>query len=117
MELCRKMPIETAFTFAQRIGPAARAAAPADLLGLLRGLVGTDPPPPKNPHRKWIGKGFNMIWRPNHGGQSGPEDSISLTELWNLRISRPLAQPASLIEDFCKMTFPLVALPICKLSK
>jgi hypothetical protein len=69
------MPIETDFTFAQRIAyTATRAAAPADLLGLLRGLVGTDPPPPKNPQRKWTGKGFNMIWRPNHGGQSGPED-------------------------------------------
>jgi hypothetical protein len=75
MELCRKMPIETDFAFAQRIAhTAARAAAPTDLLGLLRGLVGTDPPPPNNPHRKWTGKGFNMIWRPNHGGQSGPED-------------------------------------------
>jgi hypothetical protein len=69
------MPIETDFTFGHQIAQtAARAAAPADLLGLLRGLVGTDPPPPKNPHRKWTGKGFNMIWRPNHGGQSGPED-------------------------------------------
>lgn len=75
MELCRKMPIETDFAFAQRIAHiAARAAAPTDLLGLLRGLVGTDPPPPNNPQRKWTGKGFNMIWRPNHGGQSGPED-------------------------------------------
>src|ERR1700740_2137885 len=70
------MPIETDFKFAQYIAPsrAPRVAAPADLLGLLRGLVGTDPPPPKNPHRKWTGKGFNMIWRPNHGGQSGPQD-------------------------------------------
>jgi hypothetical protein len=25
------------------------------------------------PKREWKGKGFNMIWRPNHG-QSGPED-------------------------------------------
>lgn len=69
------MPIETDFKFGQRIAQiATRAAAPADLLGLLRGLVGTDPPPPKNPQRKWIGKGFNMIWRPNHGSQSGPKD-------------------------------------------
>ena len=69
------MPIETEFKFAQRIAQiATRAAPPADLLGLLRGLVGTYPPPPKNPQRKWTGKGFNMIWRPNHGGQSGPQD-------------------------------------------
>ncbi len=67
------MPIQTDFTFGQQIAHiAARAAAPTDLLGLLRGLVGTDPP--KNSCRKWTGKGFNMIWRPNHGGQSGPED-------------------------------------------
>jgi hypothetical protein len=68
------MPIETDFTFGQRIAQQTRVAAPADLLGLLRGLVGTDPQPPQNPRRKWIGQGFNMIWRPNHGGQSGPED-------------------------------------------
>jgi hypothetical protein len=68
-----QMPIQTDFTFGQQIAHiAARAAAPTDLLGLLRGLVGTDPP--KNSCRKWTGKGFNMIWRPNHGGQSGPED-------------------------------------------
>src|SRR2546423_10377005 len=62
------MPIETDFTFDQQIAP--RAAAPADLLGLLRGLVGTDL---DKPQREWKGKGFNMIWRPNHG-QSGPKD-------------------------------------------
>jgi hypothetical protein len=67
------MPIETDFTFGQRIAyTATTRAAPTDLLGLLRGLVGTDPP--NNPRRKWTGNGFNMIWRPNHGGQSGPED-------------------------------------------
>jgi hypothetical protein len=68
------MPIETDFTFGHQIAQTARAAIPADLLGLLRGLVGNDPPLPKNPHRKWTGTGFNMIWRPNHGGQSGPND-------------------------------------------
>jgi hypothetical protein len=56
------MPIETDFTFAHQIGQIApRAAAPADLLGFLRGLVGTDPP--NKPKREWKGKGINMIWR------------------------------------------------------
>jgi hypothetical protein len=69
------MPIETDFKFGQEIAQAApRAVAPADLLGFLRGLVGNNPPPPDNSQRKWKGKGFNMIWRPNHGTQSGPQD-------------------------------------------
>lgn len=64
------MPIETDFTFGQEIAHI-RAAAPADLLGLLRGLVGNHPH--HTPKREWKGTGFNMIWRPNHG-QSGPKD-------------------------------------------
>jgi hypothetical protein len=87
------MPIETDFTFAHVIAPeitaasAAAAAAPAaagakpDLLGLLRGLVGHHPA--KQAQRTWKGTGFNMIWRPNFGGVSGPQDfflELNLTE-------------------------------------
>jgi hypothetical protein len=60
------MPIETRFAFAHQIAPGT-----GDLLGLLRGLVGTQPQ--EKAQRTWTGKGFNMIWRPNHG-QSGPKD-------------------------------------------
>ena len=69
------MPIDTNFSFAhRRTGPAAAAAAvaagPADLLGLLRGFVGTAPAG-KDAQRIWKGPGFNMIWRPNFGSESG----------------------------------------------
>jgi hypothetical protein len=72
------MGIETDFKFAHKhaeagadVALAAKApAAPAlpDLLGPLRAFVG------KKGKKNWKGKGFNMIWRPNHGGQSGPQD-------------------------------------------
>jgi len=65
------MGIETTFKFAHKhagvVGLKA-AAAPVDLLGPLRALVG------KHGKRTWKGEGFNMIWRPNHGGASGPKD-------------------------------------------
>jgi hypothetical protein len=68
------MPIDTNFSFAhRRTGPAATAVAaaePADLLGLLRGFVGTAPAG-KDAQRIWKGPGFNMIWRPNFGSESG----------------------------------------------
>jgi len=64
------MAIETQFYFAHEIHP--DSAPTTDLLGLLRGLVGTRPS--SKPQRKWRGKGFNMIWRPNFGGESGPQD-------------------------------------------
>jgi hypothetical protein len=81
------MPIETDFTFAHVIAPQASAgvadvaAANPDLLGLLRGLVGHQPA--KQPQRTWKGPGFNMIWRPNFGGTSGPQDfflELNLTD-------------------------------------
>ncbi len=43
--------------------------APADFLGLLRGLAGHVPA--ASPQRSWKGTGFNMIWRPNFGNTSG----------------------------------------------
>lgn len=72
------MPIETRFVFAH----ATLASPDVDLLGLLRGFVGNNPPPPDKPQRIWKGKGFNMIWRPNHG-QSGSKDfflELNLTD-------------------------------------
>ena len=79
------MPIETDFTFHQE--HAARAAlpraaqTPADFLGHLRRFVGGQPGA-KN-QRTWKGTGFNMIWRPNFGGESGTQDfflELNLTD-------------------------------------
>lgn len=65
------MGIETDFKFAHRHadgGVALTAAVPTDLLGPLRAFVGS------KGKKTWKGTGFNMLWRPNHGGQSGPQD-------------------------------------------
>lgn len=65
------MPIDTGFAFAhEQTGLA--AAAPGDLLGLLRDFVGHQPG--AKAQRRWKGSGFNMIWRPNFGQASGPQD-------------------------------------------
>jgi len=61
------MPITSSFKFAHLDAP----AAPSNLLGLLSGFVGDSPS--NQPSRKWKGKGFNMIWRPNHN-QTGSKD-------------------------------------------
>ncbi|MBV8771016.1 MAG: hypothetical protein JO166_01630 [Deltaproteobacteria bacterium] len=69
------MPIETNFVFGHKFSAA--AVKPADLLGPLRGFVA------HQPKRIWKGTGFNMIWRPNFGGQSGSKDfflELNLTE-------------------------------------
>jgi hypothetical protein len=69
------MPIETDFVFQHQL--ASRAIRPTDLLGPLRGLVG------HRHNRIWKGTGFNLIWRPNFGSQSGPKDfflELNLTE-------------------------------------
>ena len=86
------MPIETDFKYGQVVSspPAAAALAvpapPLDPRGLLAGFVGNLPlaaPGQDNPKRSWSGQGFNMIWRPNFGGQSGTKDfflELNLTQ-------------------------------------
>jgi hypothetical protein len=69
------MAIETDFVFEHRF--AAGTAMAADLLGPLRGFIG------RHHKRSWKGTGFNLIWRPNFGGQSGPKDfflELNLTD-------------------------------------
>jgi hypothetical protein len=72
------MPIETSFKFAQVVAaPAAAPAVPSDLRGLLAGFVGNLPlaaPGQDNPKRTWSGQGFNLIWRPNFGNQTGTKN-------------------------------------------
>jgi hypothetical protein len=72
------MPIETDFAFSQAHSPSGlRTLAAVDLLGPLRGFVGTQK------IRKWQGSGFNLIWRPNFGGDFGPQDfflELNLTD-------------------------------------
>ena len=68
------MAIETDFSFAQVIPKTAAFAAPVDLLGPLRDLVGPKPADQQDAaKRKWKGRGFNLIWRPNFGGEFGPK--------------------------------------------
>jgi hypothetical protein len=68
------MAIETDFSFAHELtGAAVAFAAPTDLLGLLRPFVGA-PLAGQDAKRSWKGYGFNMIWRPNFGGEFGPQD-------------------------------------------
>ena len=84
------MPIDTNFKFGHVVAaPAAAAlaaAAPLDPRGLLAGLVGNLPlaaPGQDNPKRSWSGQGFNLIWRPNFGNESGTKDfflELNLTE-------------------------------------
>ncbi len=72
------MPIDTSFAFNHAHPAGTRAAvlgapgAPSDLLGLLRGFVGTAPA--EKPQRTWTGTGFNLIWRPNFGEEFGSKD-------------------------------------------
>jgi hypothetical protein len=78
------MTIETDFSFAQVI-PKTTAFAPVDLLGPLRDLVGPKPADSKQDaaKRKWKGHGFNLIWRPNFGGEFGPKSfflQLNLTD-------------------------------------
>ena len=75
------MPIETNFKFGQSVAPPAAAARTVqDPRGLLAGFVGDLPlaaPGQDNPKRRWQGQGFNLIWRPNFGNQSGTKDFSS----------------------------------------
>jgi hypothetical protein len=83
------MPIQTNFKFGQVVAAPqglAPLAPPLDPRGLLAGFVGNLPlaaPGQDNPLRSWSGQGFNMIWRPNFGGQSGDKDfflELNLTQ-------------------------------------
>src|SRR6266536_1828776 len=67
------MCVETDFSFAHALPASASLAAPPDLLGLLRPFVGPSVDG-KDAKRSWKGTGFNMIWRPNFGGEFGPQD-------------------------------------------
>ena len=69
------MAIETDFVFEQKF--ALGMAKAADLLGPLRGFIG------HQHKRSWKGTGFNMIWRPNFGGQSGSKDFFLELNLTN----------------------------------
>lgn len=71
------MPINTDFSFAHRQSGGGSAAlestavaTSSDLLGLLRGFVGSSVGG-QEAQRKWKGSGFNMIWRPNFGSDAG----------------------------------------------
>ena len=73
------MPIATDFSFAHDFAAAIMPqlrdmTAPVDLLGPLRPMVGPKPHDGRDAQRTWRGKGFNMIWRPNFGNESGPKD-------------------------------------------
>jgi hypothetical protein len=88
------MTLDRAFFLNQAV------ASPPDLLGPLRGFVGTNPSG-KAASRTWRGRGFNMIWRPNHK-QSGTkpyflqlmfiDDEISFTEIVGAIANRGLLQ-------------------------
>jgi hypothetical protein len=75
------MPIEANFAFRHEF--AAGTTFPTDLLGPLRGFIGPLIAPDQSQTRSWTGSGFNMIWRPNFGGQSGSKDfflELNLTD-------------------------------------
>ncbi|MBV9825485.1 MAG: hypothetical protein JO001_07415 [Alphaproteobacteria bacterium] len=80
------MSIETDFKFGHVVAAPAGVAPPPDPRGLLAGFVGNLPlalPGQDNPKRSWSGQGFNLIWRPNFGGQSGSKDfflELNLTQ-------------------------------------
>ncbi len=66
------MPIITSFAFAHpHTGTTAhiKTLAGADFLGPLRAFLGGQPK-----KKTWTGRGYNMIWRPNRNGLSGPSD-------------------------------------------
>ncbi len=79
------MPIDTAFAFDHAHAPGETTTAlhksPPELLGMLRDLVGHDPA--GKAERTWKGTGFNLIWRPNFGGEFGTKDfflELNLTD-------------------------------------
>ncbi len=67
------MPIVTDFHFQhEHAGAQAKAMGVSDFLGPLRAFVGGAPGADNK--RTWQGTGFNLIWRPNRIGVSGPND-------------------------------------------
>ncbi len=78
------MPIEANFAFRHEF--AAGTTIPADLLGPLRGFIGPRIAPNQSQTRSWTGSGFNLIWRPNFGGQSGPNDFFLELNLTNEKL-------------------------------
>src|SRR5262245_44607241 len=68
------MGVETDFSFAHELPFAPKDFASVDLLGPLRPFVGAPPAAGKDAQRSWKGTGFNLIWRPNFGGEFGPQD-------------------------------------------
>ena len=75
------MPIETEFKFEHARPAGFVAEAAVDVLGPLRGLVGSQPA--SQPKRTWSGTGFNMIWRPNFDSEFGTQDfflELNLTD-------------------------------------
>src|SRR5438874_13672738 len=78
------MPIEANFAFRHEF--AAGTTIPADLLGTLRGFIGPRIAPNQSQTRSWTGSGFKLIWRPNFGGQSGPNDFFLEINLTNEKL-------------------------------
>jgi hypothetical protein len=79
------MAIETDFSFAQAIPRdiPLEGFQLVDLLGLLRPMVGRSANREQNAKRRWKGHGFNLIWRPNFGGEFGPREfflQLNLTD-------------------------------------
>ena len=111
------MPIETSFKFGHVVAaaPAVAAtpvAAPLDPRGLLAGFVGNLPlaaPGQDNPKRSWSGQGFNLIWRPNFGSQTGTknfflelnstEETLDFTDISSSGPNVGIANRGALQED------------------
>lgn len=82
------MAINTTFAYQPKIDVDEPADGDPNPLGLLLDLVGS------GTGRTWTGTGFNMIWRPNFGGKSGPTDFFLELNLTKERIDfTPISGP------------------------